>query len=342
MASKTVSRRRDVELASILDSPEIAQFIENLESARWTGRPGYPVRSLLGVALVKSIYSISTWSRTVALVHEHEGIQRALGDVPSVYAAYRFAGKLARHKDLLDDCISRVLDGLKAKHPGMGENISIDASDLPAYSSVQTYIENKGAPKMGGEYSDTDADWGYRTPVKTRKSTWFYGHKIHLAACSLTGLPLAWEVRPASEKEMIHALPLLDQTIRRQFPVQGVVMDKGYDSHDIYDGCLLRGHNPRDPSQENQSHQGRTTLPVPTPRHRPLEDPIQRPRLRRARVQPVEGRVGNAPLEDPRTRKGRAPRRPNDPRKVVLCVASLDALPEGRGRWRRRPPGQEG
>ena len=28
MASKTVSRRRDVELASILDSPEITQFIE--------------------------------------------------------------------------------------------------------------------------------------------------------------------------------------------------------------------------------------------------------------------------------------------------------------------------
>ena len=256
MASKTVSRRRDVELASILDSPEIAQFIENLESARWTGRPGYPVRSLLGVALVKSIYSISTWSRTVALVHEHEGIQRALGDVPSVYAAYRFAGKLARHKDLLDDCISRVLDGLKAKHPGMGENISIDASDLPAYSSVQTYIENKGAPKMGGEYSDTDADWGYRTPVKTRKSTWFYGHKIHLAACSLTGLPLAWEVRPASEKEMIHALPLLDQTIRRQFPVQGVVMDKGYDSHDIYDGCLLRGTIPVIPAKKTKAIKG--------------------------------------------------------------------------------------
>ena len=41
MASKTVSRRRDVELASILDSPEITQFIENLENARWTGRPGW-------------------------------------------------------------------------------------------------------------------------------------------------------------------------------------------------------------------------------------------------------------------------------------------------------------
>lgn len=257
MASKTVSRRRDVELASILDSPEITQFIEQLENARWTGRPGYSIRSLLGVALVKSIYSISTWSRTVALVHEHEGIQRALGDVPSVYAAYRFNGKLARHKELLDACISRVLSSLQAKHPNMGENVSIDASDLPAYSSVAPYTAAVGGvPREPGQYSDMDASWGYRTPVASRKSKWFYGHKVHMATCSNTGLPLAWEVKTASEKEMHHALPVLDTAIRRQFPIQAVVMDKGYDARDVYEGCLIRGTIPIIPKRNLKGTKG--------------------------------------------------------------------------------------
>jgi hypothetical protein len=71
MAASNVSRRPAVQLAAILDSPEIQRFIEDLEAVRWTGRPGYPVRALLGVALAKSLYAIPTWSRTIALVHEH-------------------------------------------------------------------------------------------------------------------------------------------------------------------------------------------------------------------------------------------------------------------------------
>lgn len=241
MAAKNVARRRVAELAAILDSPEIAQLIEEIESTRWTGRPGYPIRALLGVALVKSIYGISTWSRTVALVHEHEGIQRALGDVPSVYAAYRFAGKLVAHKDLLDACSTRVLERLRSERPGMGEDIAIDGSDLPAHSSVASHTSINGEERKPGEYSDMDASWGYRTSVATKKSKWFYGHKVHIAACSLTGLPLAWKVETASKHEMKHALPLLDQTIKRRFPVQTAAMDKGYDSREVYDGCLIRG-----------------------------------------------------------------------------------------------------
>jgi hypothetical protein len=273
MASKTVSRRRDVELASILDSPEITQFIEQLENARWTGRPGYSIRSLLGVALVKSIYSISTWSRTVALVHEHDGIQRALSDVPSVYAAYRFAGKLTKHKELLDDCISRVLDRLKAKHPSMGENISIDASDLPAYSSVSPYTNIQGDAREPDQYSDMDASWGYRTAVATRKSKWFYGHKVHMAVCNSTGLPLAWNIKTASEKEMHHALPLLDTAIRRQFPIQTVALDKGYDIKDVYEGCLIRGTLPIIPKRNLTGTKGvrlSRFLPRDTPRWKEL------------------------------------------------------------------------
>lgn len=240
MASTKVPRRRADELAAILDSAEIQRLIEDLEATKWTGRPGYPTRALLGVALAKSLYAIPTWSRTVALVHEHEALQRALGAVPSVYAAYRFAGKLRAHGDLLEGCIGRVLARLWTANPGMGENIAIDASDLPAYANGQRYVSNGGRERALSEYSDPDASWGHRSAVSTRKGGGFYGYRIHAAVCTTTGLPLAWEVRSARENELPVALPLLDR-VRAQTRVRTVAMDKGYDQSVIYEGCRERG-----------------------------------------------------------------------------------------------------
>ncbi len=48
------------ELRVLLDSPEIAGLVCDLGDTRWTGRPGYPLRAMVGVALAKSLYSIPT------------------------------------------------------------------------------------------------------------------------------------------------------------------------------------------------------------------------------------------------------------------------------------------
>lgn len=85
------------QLAVLLDSPEIGRLIRELEETRWTGRPGFPVRTMVGLALVKSLYALPTWTKVVALVAEHWKLQRVLGcegDPPSQWAAYRFAAKL--------------------------------------------------------------------------------------------------------------------------------------------------------------------------------------------------------------------------------------------------------
>ena len=120
------------ELAGLLESPEIANLIRELEMTRWTGRPGYPIRAMVGMALAKSLYSISTWTHTVALVSEHAALREAIGgEAPSVYACYRFAAKLRAYGDLLDACIAGVIGSLKAAMPEMGQNIAIDGSDLP-------------------------------------------------------------------------------------------------------------------------------------------------------------------------------------------------------------------
>src|SRR5438067_13340021 len=116
MAGRIVARRSVAgEVAALLDSPEVTDLIGELDALRWTGRKGYPVRSLVGACLVKSLYAIPTWSRTAALIAEHDALREALGAAPSVYACYRFAAKLRTHKPLLDACLARVTSALRAE-----------------------------------------------------------------------------------------------------------------------------------------------------------------------------------------------------------------------------------
>ena len=166
---KVSPRSAASELVALLDPPEIAALIAELEETRWTGRPGYPIRAMIGMALVKSLYAIPTWTRAVALVHEHPALQSTLGCAPSVYACYRFATKLRRYSDKLDACIARVLASLHAEHPEMGTDVAIDASDLPAYANGQRFVSKGGRERSDDEFSDPDASWGHRSAVSTAR-----------------------------------------------------------------------------------------------------------------------------------------------------------------------------
>jgi hypothetical protein len=44
-----------VQVAGLLDSPEIATLVVALEATRWSGRLGYPIRVMVGMALAKSL-----------------------------------------------------------------------------------------------------------------------------------------------------------------------------------------------------------------------------------------------------------------------------------------------
>ena len=150
MVRETVPPRSDaVQLAALLDSPEIVQLVSELAATRWTGRPGYPIRRMVGMALAKSLYVLPTWTRTVAPVSEHAALRAALGcpdvaSVPSVHACYRFAAKLRAFKPLLDACLDRVTASLHEQLPELGATVAVavDASDLPACGNGQRYLYN--------------------------------------------------------------------------------------------------------------------------------------------------------------------------------------------------------
>ena len=245
------------ELRSLLDSPEIQALVTELEETRWTGRPGYPIRAMVGVALVKSLYALPTWSRTVRLVSEHTALRDLLGAVPSQWSCYRFAAKLREHSAALADCLDRVTASLHKLLPGMGEHVALDGSDLPAYANGQRYVSKNGPERE--RFSDPDASWGHRSAVSTRKGGGFYGYKVHAAVCTKTGLPLAWTVVSARHVEQTFATALLDAVQARGFRPLTAAMDSAYDTGPVHDDFEARGCRPvvklrKDAAVKNGSH----------------------------------------------------------------------------------------
>lgn len=214
------------------------ELVEQIDGLKLRKRRGYGTRALIGACLVRSIYALPTWTRTVQLIAEHAALAEAIGGTPSEWACYRFMTKLREHSAALADAVDAIADSLRRELPGYGADVAIDASDMPALANGQRYLYNNGPERK--TYSDPDASWGHRSAVSTRKGGGFYGYKLHLAACTRTGLPLAWRVETARRNESLYGAPLLDALRTRGFQVETCAMDKGYDNNRVFEETAAR------------------------------------------------------------------------------------------------------
>lgn len=108
---------------------------------------------------------------------------------------------------------------------------------MPAYAAGHRFTPT-GKPRE--RYSDPDATWGHRSAVSVRKGGGFYGFKLHLAACTATGLPVAWHVESANEAESLFSAPLIDVARGRGLLADTVAMDRGYDIGRVHEECAER------------------------------------------------------------------------------------------------------
>jgi transposase len=159
-----------------------------------------------------------------------------------VYALYRFASKLRKHKPLLDLALDRITSALRTELPEYGTDVAIDASDIPAFANGQRYVSKGGRERE--RFSDPDASWGHRSAVSTRKGGGFYGFKLHAAVCARTDLPIAWEVSTARRNEASLADDLLARVRERKFAPATVALDKGYDVGPVYEAVERAGARP--------------------------------------------------------------------------------------------------
>jgi hypothetical protein len=256
VASGKVARRAvGSEISALLDSDEIAALVGEIDaSGDARGRKGYGARALVGACLVKALYGLPTWTRVASLIGDHPALQSALGGAPSLWACYRFTVKLRLYSEALADCLDRIAASLQTEFPGIGQDVAIDASDLPAFANGQRYV-SKGGPERE-RFSDPDASWGHRSAVSTRKGGGFYGYKLQLAVCTQTGLPLGWSAEPAKHHESNYVAPLLDALHARGYRPETCAMDKGYDNGRVHDDCEKRGVHPVIPIRMNHERMG--------------------------------------------------------------------------------------
>ncbi|HZE06500.1 MAG TPA: transposase [Solirubrobacteraceae bacterium] len=239
----------------------MAALVAELDALRWTGRKGYGARTMLGACLVKALYALPTWTRVADLIAEHPGLEAVLGGAPSHWACYRFARKLRAERERIAGCLGALAVSLREQYPDMGQEVAIDASDMPAYANGQRFIYNGGPERQ--TYSDPDASWGHRSAVSTRKGGGFYGYRIHAAVCTKTGLPLAWQVETARSHESNYVAPLLDATRARGFQPVTCAMDMGYDNGRVYVECAERDVTAVIPLRRN-SGQRESSIPRST------------------------------------------------------------------------------
>jgi Transposase DDE domain len=283
VASGKVARRAvGSEIAALLDSTEIAALIREIDASRTDARgcKGYGARALVGACLVKALYGLPTWTRVASLIADHAGLQAAglqaaLGGTPSVWACYRFTTKLRLHSDVLANCLDRVTAALQIEFPGIGQDVAIDGSDLPAFANGQRYVSKNGPERE--RFSDPDASWGHRSSISTRKGGGYYGYKLHALVCTRTGLPLAWEVDTAKAAELHHVASLIDTAKTRGFAVATCAMDKGYDNNTVHDACEQLNCHPIIPIRKRK------------PEHQHTVDKRGRPFVAQPIVQPLSG-----------------------------------------------------
>ena len=128
------------ELERILEALNDDELIEALEATRWTGRPGYPVRVMWHTIIASFYLGIvhdtdlvrALWSNP--LLAASCGIDSADG-VPSKYAYCRFRKKLSGFNELVADILNACVETLKDALPGLGENISVDSTDVKAWAN---------------------------------------------------------------------------------------------------------------------------------------------------------------------------------------------------------------
>lgn len=78
------------ELRERLESEEVRFLVSTLERTRWTGRPGYPIRTMVAMCFVKDFYKLRCWTWVIRRVQEDDALRGLVGDPPSQWACYRF------------------------------------------------------------------------------------------------------------------------------------------------------------------------------------------------------------------------------------------------------------
>ncbi len=263
MAKTTVPQGRYAEqIKGLLRSPEVAALIADLEATRWTGRPGYPIRTMVGMTLVKSLYVLPTWTRTVRLVAEHAAIRKAIGGAPRLMPATASPPSCAATRAPLTLASQPSSPPCTPSFRILGQHVAIDGSDLPAYANGQRFVSKGG--RLRERFSDrvVGAPFGRLHP-QGRRVLRLQGPRRRLHRYRPSGgMGDAHGPRRRGSRRTVPAGQIADYGITSA----ACIADKGYDAGSFYEACEARNVRPVAPLRQTRKVAAGEHLP-PTCEH---------------------------------------------------------------------------
>ena len=250
---------------TILDAVDATSVLERLQEYRWTGRQGYPLRTMWRAYLASFVLNLPHTNALIRRLHEDPELRRICGfgdSLPHRSTFNRFISRLGYHRDLVGQCMAPMTTALKARLPGFGDIVAVDSTTVRTHSNPERQ-----------ELSDTEAGWTAKTVYEPQlHKEWYFGYKYHAVVDATHGLPITGFTTPANVNDSPKMPELLDRASRslRWFQPKYVLADKGYDAQSNYRNIVQRGASPiipirRTSRERKKLHQGiYTGKAVPT------------------------------------------------------------------------------
>ena len=221
-----------------------------LEEERGKGRDDYPVRAVWNTIVGGVVFehkSVATLRRELqrnGQLREVCGLElgKGLDAVPPSWVYSRFLKRLIEHQGEIDALFDTLVDEVESVLADFGKVLAVDGKGIETHARARKV----GEWKEPDGRRDTDADWGVKSYRGQREdgSLWekvksWFGYKLHLIVDATYELPVAFEVRKASEAEAPQAHEMLDRMEERHPGMlercEYLDGDKGYD-----DGKLIK------------------------------------------------------------------------------------------------------
>ena len=208
------------------------------------GRKGFGVQTMFSLFLARYLlgerYIVRFIRRLEMTPRLREICGLTDGRIPSEATFSRVFKQLSEEIELLEAAHTEVVELLREYLPDIGQRVAIDSTDIRAWSK----------PFRKPEPSDLDARTGVRTAKnksvgddrKSKKTEYFFGFKIHLICCSITGVPLSWVFLPADKNDSPQLPVVLDKALNAYpwLSPTHLMADRGYDSEKNHVACIER------------------------------------------------------------------------------------------------------
>ena len=230
-------------LASIVQSVRthggpLAEKLDAPHQSGKGGRRGYGAMAKLTAVFLQSVLNIRYANRFLSELEANPKLLAMCGleQAPDEGTYSRFMKAATAYEDEVDLIMAKValdigdeLEQLRtagvvpADAPKLGDYIAFDSTDIEAYGNPK-----RSVPR------DPNATWGHRTPKSKssnkKEKELFYGYKLHEAADSYYGLPLAGIVLPANEGDGPQLPKMLAEVERLhpQMKAKFAAADKAY------------------------------------------------------------------------------------------------------------------